>query len=71
MVICEGAVSDMPETWLASLRSGGRLAAVVRNGPVGKASLYAHGEAGLGAREIFDATPPMLPGFERKPQFAF
>ena len=50
---------------------GGRLALVERNGPVGKAKLYANAASGLGCREAFDATPPMLPGFEKKPQFAF
>ena len=44
---------------------------VERDGPVGKARLYVHAEAGLGAREVFDATRPMLPGFERQAQFAF
>jgi protein-L-isoaspartate(D-aspartate) O-methyltransferase len=71
VVVCEGAVSAAPEAWLAALRPGGRLGVVERNGPVGKARLWLHGEAGLGAREVFDATPPILPGFERKPEFAF
>lgn len=71
VVICEGAVSAAPRAWIAALRAGGRLGVVERNGPVGKARLYIRGEAGIGAREAFDATPPMLPGFERQPQFAF
>jgi protein-L-isoaspartate(D-aspartate) O-methyltransferase len=41
-------------------------------GPVGKARLYLRGEDGLAARrEVFDATPPVLPGFEAKLTFAF
>jgi protein-L-isoaspartate(D-aspartate) O-methyltransferase len=71
LVISEGAVSSTPPAWLAALGVGGRLGVVERDGPVGKARLYLNGEAGIGAREVFDATPPMLPGFERKPQFAF
>jgi hypothetical protein len=35
------------------------------------ARLYLKSESGLASREIFDATPPMLPGFERKAEFAF
>lgn len=71
VVVCEGAVASTPKAWLEALRPGGRLGVVERDGPVGKARLYLNGETGIGAREAFDATPPMLPGFERKPQFAF
>ena len=71
VAICEGAVSATPAAWLWALRGGGRLAVVERNGPVGKARLYVNADAGMGAREVFDATPPVLPGFERRPQFAF
>ncbi len=71
VAICEGAVSAAPQAWLDALAQGGRLALVERNGPVGKARLYVNGDTGMGSREVFDATPPMLPGFERQPQFAF
>ncbi len=71
VIICEQAVSAAPAGWLNALAAGGRLALVERNGPVGKAKLYANAASGLGCREAFDATPPMLPGFEKKPQFAF
>jgi protein-L-isoaspartate(D-aspartate) O-methyltransferase len=71
VVVCEGAVSAVPAAWIASLALGGRLGVVERNGPVGKAKLYVNADTGIGGREVFDATPPMLPGFERVEQFAF
>jgi len=72
VVICEGAVANTPLIWLESLAVGGRMGVVERRGPVGKAKLYTCGEDGLVAgREIFDSTPPMLPGFEPAPSFAF
>ncbi len=71
VIVCEQAVSSAPQSWLDALALGGRMALVERNGPVGKARLWAKGETGLGSREVFDATPPMLPGFEKKPEFAF
>jgi protein-L-isoaspartate(D-aspartate) O-methyltransferase len=72
VVLSEGAVDETPESWTAALAVGGRLGVVVRRGPVGKARLYVRGEDRLiAAREVFDATPPMLPGFEAKPAFAF
>ena len=71
VILCEAAVSQTPKAWLSALRLGGRLAAVERDGPVGKARLYLRGDGGIASREVFDATPPMLPGFERRAQFAF
>ncbi len=72
VVICEGGVDQTPQAWLAVLATGGRMGVVERRGPVGKAKLFTRGEDGLVAgREVFDATPPMLPGFGAAPSFAF
>ena len=72
VLICEGSVEEAPEAWLAAIAVGGRLGVVERMGPVGKARLYVRGDDNLVARrEVFDATPPVLPGFEAKPSFAF
>ena len=71
VVVSEGAVAATPPGWIAALGKGGRLAVVERNGPVGKAWLYTKADQGVGAREVFDSTPPMLSGFEAKPHFAF
>ncbi|MET0271766.1 MAG: protein-L-isoaspartate O-methyltransferase [Phenylobacterium sp.] len=71
VIVCEGAVARAPEAWLKALAVGGRLGVVERDGPVGKACLYVRGEDGVGRRELFDATPPVLPGFEAQHGFAF
>jgi protein-L-isoaspartate(D-aspartate) O-methyltransferase len=71
LVICEGAVGRVPAAWLAALAPNGRLAIVERDGPVGKACLYLKGEDGVGRRELFDATPPVLAGLETQHGFAF
>jgi protein-L-isoaspartate(D-aspartate) O-methyltransferase len=71
VIICEGAVAAPPASWLAALANGGRLAVVVRDGPVGKLRLYVKSDADLGYREAFDATPPVLAGFEAETRFAF
>jgi protein-L-isoaspartate(D-aspartate) O-methyltransferase len=70
VVVCEGAVSRAPQAWLAALALGGRLGVVERDGPVGKACLYLRAEDGIGRRELFDATPPVLAGFEARHGFA-
>jgi protein-L-isoaspartate(D-aspartate) O-methyltransferase len=71
VIVCEGAVARAPQAWLDALTVGGRLGVVERDGPVGKACLYVRAEDGVGRRELFDATPPVLPGFEAQHGFAF
>ena len=71
VIICEGAVSKAPQTWLDALAPGGRLGVVERDGVLGRAMVYLHGPAGVGARPVFDSTPPVLAGFERQTSFVF
>ena len=71
VIVCEGAVSRAPQAWLAALKPGGRLGVVERDGPVGKAVLYLRAEDGVGRRDLFDATPPVLEGFAAQHGFAF
>jgi protein-L-isoaspartate(D-aspartate) O-methyltransferase len=72
VIVSEAAVWETPKAWRDALAVGGRMAVVERRGPVGKARLYTRGEDGLIAeREIFDATPPLAPGFQPEPSFAF
>jgi protein-L-isoaspartate(D-aspartate) O-methyltransferase len=71
IVVCEGAVSRAPEAWIAALAPNGRLGVVERDGPVGKACLYVCAADGIGRRDLFDAFPPVLAGFEPSHGFAF
>jgi protein-L-isoaspartate(D-aspartate) O-methyltransferase len=71
VIVCEGAVGRAPPAWTSSLSMGGRLGVVERDGPVGKACLYLRAEDGVGRRELFDSTPPVLAGLEAQHGFAF
>jgi len=71
LIVCEGAVGRAPAAWTAALASGGRLGLVERDGPVGKACVYMRADDGLGRRQIFDSTPPVLAGLEAQHGFAF
>jgi protein-L-isoaspartate(D-aspartate) O-methyltransferase len=72
LMVVEGAVPLAPGAWVDALGAGGRLGVVERSGPVGKARIYLHGDhARAASRELFDATPSMLPGFTPQPSFAF
>ena len=71
IIVTEGAVVEAPQAWLAMLAPGGRLGVVERNGAAGYARIYLRTDDGIGARTAFDAAPPWLDGFGRKPVFAF
>lgn len=70
-IIVEGAVAELPATWLKALKVGGRLAVVLRDGAVGRARLYIRLEGGFSEREVFDSSPSTLSGFARTPSFEF
>ncbi|MGI9414986.1 MAG: protein-L-isoaspartate O-methyltransferase family protein [Hyphomicrobiales bacterium] len=71
-IVLNGSVSKVPEALLGQLKEGGRLVAVVGEGPLGRAHLYIrHGEV-VAEKVAFDATVAALPGFaETEPSFAF
>ncbi|HEY1751103.1 MAG TPA: protein-L-isoaspartate O-methyltransferase [Caulobacteraceae bacterium] len=71
LAVCEGAVSQVPEAWWQGLEPGGRLAAVERSGPVGRAVLYVRTETGAGRRDLFDCAPPIMAGFAPQAAFTF
>ena len=72
LIVCEGAVSEPPDAWISALAEpDGRLGVVVREGPVGRARVYVRADGVAAWRDEFDATPPIMAGFEPKRAFAF
>ncbi|HKT53234.1 MAG TPA: protein-L-isoaspartate O-methyltransferase [Caulobacteraceae bacterium] len=71
VIVCEGAVAEPPAGWLKALAPGGRLAVVVRAGPVGRLRLYVRAAEDIGYRDVFDSAAPMLAGFEPEARFVF
>jgi len=70
-ILLEGATEVVPRALCAQLKDGGRLACVLGSGPGAKAMLYRRSGEDFGARPIFDAAAPLLPGFAKPPVFAF
>lgn len=71
-IVIDGAVGEVPHQILSQLADGGRLVAVVSpSGGLGKAVLFQRIGANVSHREIFDASVPLLPGFEPVPTFQF
>lgn len=72
VIVLEGAVPRALDIWIAALAVGGRLGVIERSGPVGKARIYIKAQDGtIARREVFDATPALIKGFQPAPAFAF
>ncbi|HWL04665.1 MAG TPA: protein-L-isoaspartate O-methyltransferase [Xanthobacteraceae bacterium] len=71
VILVNGACADEPESLLAQLADGGRLACVQGAGPVGRATLYLRTGDLVGRRVLFDAVAPVLPGFAKEAGFVF
>jgi protein-L-isoaspartate(D-aspartate) O-methyltransferase len=71
LILVDGAVSTLPAGLKPQLADGGRLVCIVRDGPVGHATLVTRSGDSYGARQEFDAMTPVLPGFEKQPKFVF
>lgn len=72
VIVFEGAISHISDEIGAQLAEGGRLVAVLRDGPgMGKAILALRRGGSLSHRILFDAGTPYLPGFTPEPSFVF
>ena len=71
VIFLNGAVERTPDALITQLANGGRLVCVVRDGAAGHARIYLKHDSAIGERSAFDATLPVLPGFEASRSFAF
>jgi protein-L-isoaspartate(D-aspartate) O-methyltransferase len=71
VILIDGGVETVPDLLCGQLKAGGRLVAVVRAGPLGKAKLFQPVNGKFSGRELFDASAPELPGFSLAPTFVF
>ncbi|MGF6862409.1 protein-L-isoaspartate(D-aspartate) O-methyltransferase [Rhodobacteraceae bacterium MBR-64] len=69
-ILIEGGVENIPPALSDQLKEGGRLVAVFMEGALGVCRLgYKRGDT-VDWRHAFNATAPVLPGFDHKPAFA-
>jgi len=71
VIIFEGATEVEPQAFCSQLKDGGGLVCILGVAPGMKAMLYRRSGEELGGRAIFDAAACLLPGFAKKPVFAF
>jgi protein-L-isoaspartate(D-aspartate) O-methyltransferase len=70
-IIIEGAVETVPDAYAAQLKPGGRIVAIFADGAGGQARLGLRTAQGIAWRRIFDATAPVLSGFQAMKAFEF
>jgi len=69
VIILQGAVETVPEVLLTQLKEGGRIAAIFMSGALGTAKVGYKLDGEVSWRPVFNATAPILPGFEAKRGF--
>lgn len=70
-IIVEGGVAVLPDSIAAQLKDGGRIACVFMEGALGTVRIGWKIDGALTWRFAFNASAPVLPGFEKKAAFAF
>ena len=71
VVFVDGAIETEPTALLDQLGEGGRLIAIVGRGGAGRATLYRIDRGEVSPVQVFNAAAPVLPGFEKLPEFVF
>ncbi len=71
VVVVAGGVDTVPDGLLEQVRDKGRLAVVEGRGGAGQALIYTRTAGVVSPRFIFNASAPILPGFERQNAFEF
>ncbi len=71
VILVNGRVEEAPEKLLGQLAEGGRLVAIVGGETASEARLFTKIGGSVQSVADLDAGAPLLPGFEKKPQFVF
>jgi protein-L-isoaspartate(D-aspartate) O-methyltransferase len=69
-IMIEGAVVEMPAGLLAQLKDGGRIACLFMEGALGVVRIGYKLDGGISWRFAFNASAPVLPGFEKQAAFS-
>lgn len=71
VVIFEGSIETLPASIADQVKEGGRLAAIFMNDGVGQCRIGHKSGDTISWKNAFDATAPMIPGFEQEQPFTF
>ena len=70
VILIQGAVQTVPEALLDQLKDGGRIGALFMEGSLGVARVGHKGASGVTWRYAFNASSPVVKGFEKSVAFA-
>lgn len=71
VILIEGAVETVPEALTDQLKDGGRIVAIFLEGALGSVRVGYRSDDVTSWRFAFNGGAPVLPGFEKAPEFAF
>ena len=71
VIIIEGAVQRLPKSLTAQLRDGGRIGCIFMEGALGVARIGHCLNGHISWRYAFNASAPVVPGFELEQEFVF
>lgn len=69
VILIEGGIERLPAAIADQLRDGGRLVCLWIDGPLGEVRLGVKSDGRISWRGVFNATAPVLAGFDKKPEF--
>ena len=69
VIFVNGAVSKVPQTWFDQLANNGRLVAALSEGSICRVTVFTKSADRIGKNIAFDASMPILPGFEMQRTF--
>lgn len=69
VVLIQGGVEDVPQTLLDQVKEGGRIGCIFMEGDLGSAKIGYKSKGRIVWKFEFNATAPVLPGFERARKF--
>jgi protein-L-isoaspartate(D-aspartate) O-methyltransferase len=70
VITIQGGVEDLPDTLIAQLKEGGRIAALFMDGAVGAVKIGRKAQGAVSWRPVFNAAAPVLDGFRKARGFA-
>ena len=70
VILIEGGVAELPDNLVNQLKDGGRIACLFMHGALGAVRIGYKSGGALSWRFEFNATAPVLPGFEKQATFA-
>jgi len=70
VIVIEGAVETVPQALLDQLAEGGRIGAIFMDGTLGVARVGHKGVHGVTWRDVFNASAPVIAGFQKAREFS-